>query len=229
MNIFEAYLNKYGQMIILLLGLPCSNKSELAKELAIDLNIPKININSYLKENAFIEKNIDGVEFKLYEHVDNYNWDKLNQDVNTSKSKGIILYGNYIDITRIDFQIDFSYFINMNTSLCKKLLEEKKLLPYSSSDEKVKIYFDKVFNPLYENLKQTLKINKFFNVKETTTFDEIYDELFDNLMNGINRKINSNRPSTFKRSTGIKKSNKTSKSSKSKKSSKSSKYKKSTK
>ena len=229
MNIFEAYLNKYGKMIILILGLPCSNKSELAKELTVDLNIPKININSYLKENAFIEKNIDGVEFKLYEHVDNYNWDKLNQDVNTSKSKGIILYGNYIDITRIDFQIDFSYFINMNTSLCKKLLEEKKLLPYSSSDEKVKIYFDKVFNPLYENLKQTLKINKFFNVKETTTFDEIYDELFDNLMNGINRKINSNRPSTFKRSTGIKKSNKTSKSSKSKKSSKSSKYKKSTK
>ena len=30
MNIFEAYLNKYGQMIILILGLPCSNKSELA-------------------------------------------------------------------------------------------------------------------------------------------------------------------------------------------------------
>ena len=210
MNIFEAYLNKYGQMIILLLGLPCSNKSELAKELAIDLNIPKININSYLKENAFIEKNIDGVEFKLYEHVDNYNWDKLNQDVNVAKSNGIILYGNYIDISKIDFQIDFTYFINMNTGLCRKLLEEKKLLPYSSSDEKVKIYFDKVFNPLYENLKQMLKINKFFNVKENTTFDEIYDELFDNLMNGINRKLNSTRPNTttLNRSTKMKKTKK---------------------
>ena len=146
MNIFEAYLNKYGQMIILILGLPCSNKSELAKELIIDLNIPKININSYLKETAFIEKNIDGIEFKLYEHVDNYNWDKLNQDINTAKSKGIILYGNYIDVTKIDFTIDFTYFINMNTGLCKKLLQEKKLLPYSSSDEKVKIYFDSTFH-----------------------------------------------------------------------------------
>ena len=86
MNIFEAYIKKYGQMVILILGLPCSNKSEIAKELIIDLNIPKININNYLKENAYVEKTVDDTRFKLYEHPDNYDWDILNKDVNQKKS-----------------------------------------------------------------------------------------------------------------------------------------------
>jgi adenylylsulfate kinase-like enzyme len=44
MNILEAYIRKYNQFIILILGLPCSNKSEIAKELHIDLKLPIIKI-----------------------------------------------------------------------------------------------------------------------------------------------------------------------------------------
>jgi uridine kinase len=189
MNIFEGYIKKNKQLIILILGLPCSNKSELAKELIIDLNIPKLNINNYIKEDSYIEKTINDVKFKLYEHPDNYNWDKLNHDVNEVKNKGLVIYGNYIDINKIDFDIDFIYFVNMNTNLCKTILIEKKLLPYENDDEKVKIYFKDIFNPIYEELKNKLKINKFFNVKENTTFDEIYDELFENLMELIHKNI----------------------------------------
>ena len=47
MNILEAYIKKYKQFIILILGLPCSNKSEIAKELSEDLKLPLININDY--------------------------------------------------------------------------------------------------------------------------------------------------------------------------------------
>ena len=189
MNIFEAYLKKYGQMIILILGMPCTNKSEIAKELALDLNVPLVKINDYLIENKYIEKDIEGIKYKLFEHSESYNWEKLNKDINDKKSTGVIIYGNYLDINNIDFEINFSFFFNMNNGLCKKILIEKKLLPFSESDEKVKIYFEKIFNPIYENIKTEFKINKYFNIKDNTTFDESYDELFDLLMKLIEIKL----------------------------------------
>ena len=85
--------------------------------------------------------------------------------------------------------MDFCYFFNMNSNLCKNMLIEKQMLPYKDDDEKVKIYFKDIFNPIYEKLKEDLKINKFFNLKETTTFDESYNDMFDNLMKQIKKKI----------------------------------------
>jgi uridine kinase len=189
MNILEAYLKKYGQFIVLILGLPCSNKSELARVLSEDIGLPKININNYIKSDSYIEKEVENIKFKIYEHPENYNWDKLNEDVNKKKKDGLVLYGNFIDKSKIDFDIDFVYFINLNTNLCKTLLLEKKLLQYPDDEEKIKIYFKDIFNPIYEDIKQELKINKFFNIKESSVFGEIYDDLFDSLMSGINNKL----------------------------------------
>jgi hypothetical protein len=189
MNIFEKYLELYGQMIILILGLPCTNKSEIAKLLSQDLNVPLIKINDYIIQDNFIQKEFDGVVFKLYEHSDAYDWEKLNTDVNNAKATGVIVYGNYLNKEKIDWDIDFSFFYSMNTSLCRKVLQIKKLLPNETSEEKVKIYFDKVFNPTYDELKTQFKINKFYNIKETTTVKESYDDIFDLLMELIKNKL----------------------------------------
>lgn len=58
MNIIEAYLKEYKQMIIMLIGMPTSNKSNIAKELEsdIDLNFTLININDYIEKNLLILK-----------------------------------------------------------------------------------------------------------------------------------------------------------------------------
>lgn len=216
MNIVEAYIKKYFQLVILILGLPCTNKSEIAKELEIDLKLPIININDYLdtsKHEEIVYEN--DIRFKIYDSPKNYNWDKFNNDVNELKSSGVIIYGNYIDTKKIDFNYDFAFFYSMNTLLCKKILIEKKLIDFNKNnnlnnknyirnvnrkninrenvnmenDIKEKIYFEKIFNPKYEEIKKNVKFNKFFNIKEETTFDISYDEVFDILMNLVKLKL----------------------------------------
>jgi hypothetical protein len=189
MNILEAYIKKYGQIIILVLGLPCTNKSEIAKELGLDLGLSVIKINDFLIENKYKEIKINETKFKVYEDSDNYDWDKLNSNINELKSKGVILYGNYLNINKIDWDIDFSFFYSMNTKLCKKILTEKKMIEWEESDPQTHTYFENIFNPLYDELKKNLKINKFFNIKEETTFDNSYDEIFDLLMELISKKL----------------------------------------
>jgi shikimate kinase len=190
-NILEAFIKKYNQFILLIIGLPCTNKSVIAKELEKDLNLPIIYINSYVEKNNFIKKEVENIKFKLYDHTDNYNWDKLNKDVDKIiKDKGgLILYGSFIDTEKINFNINFTFFLNMNTTLCRDVLIKKKFIPYKEDDARIKIYFEKIFNPLYDTLKLNININKFYNIKEKTKFNEIYDNLFDTLMDLIFKKL----------------------------------------
>ena len=82
MNILQAYIKKYKQIIILILGLPCSNKSEIAKEFGIDLDLEVVKINDYLIKDKYKEVDIDGTKIKLYEDSENYEWKKLNLTIN---------------------------------------------------------------------------------------------------------------------------------------------------
>lgn len=189
MNILEAFIKKYTQLIILILGLPCSNKSEIAKELEIDLRLPTLNINDYLLKDKFKEYEFDNIKFKIYEDTENYDWDKFNNDVEKLKSSGVIIYGNYIDSNKINFIYDFAFFYSMNTTLCKKILISNNLLNIDDLQKNDKIYFDKIFNPKYEELKQNIKFNKFYNIKEDTKFNNSYDDIFDLLIDLIKSKL----------------------------------------
>ena len=188
-TILDVYLKKYKQIIILILGLPCSNKSEISKELNRDLKLNIININKYMIPGKFKKVIVDNNNFNIYEDSDNYNWNKLNDDINKKKSEGIILYGNYINKEKINWNPDFIFFYSVKTELCKKIIIEKKKLNVDKSDNKIKIYFEKIFNPFYENLKKSLKINMFFNVKEDTKFADAYNKIFDLLMILIQKKL----------------------------------------
>ena len=84
-NILDAYIQKYKQFIILILGKPCSNKSKIAKELVIDLHLPSIKINDYLIKDKYIEKEVDGIKFKLYEDSENFDWEKFLNNKFTKK------------------------------------------------------------------------------------------------------------------------------------------------
>jgi hypothetical protein len=186
---------------------------------------------------GFVEKEVNGIKYKLYDYPDNINWDKLVKHIEDKKSTGVILYGNYIDHNKIKdiITIDFSYFFDLKHNLLKKNLIEKKMLLFevlnnksfindkkdsksesktetvSNSDtpvsdtltnsetntdikseeinNKLEIYIKDLLLPIYKDIKENIKFNKFYNIKETTTFEEIYDDLFDNLMGLIQAKL----------------------------------------
>ena len=56
-------------------------------------------------------------------------------------------------------------------------------------NNKLEIYIKDILLPVYKDIKENIKFNKFYNIKETITFEEIYDDLFDNLMNQIKKSI----------------------------------------
>ncbi len=184
-NILDEYIDRNKQIIILILGLPCSNKSTIAKQLSKDTKLITININDYQKK-SFIEEKVGDLMLKMYEHPKNYDWDKLNEIVNEHKTKGIILYGSYIDVNKINFTINYSFFINMNNTLCKKKIFDYELSPYDKNNtldnSKIDTYLTNFLYPLYEKLKSDIKINKYFNIKENTTIESIYDVLWDVLI-----------------------------------------------
>ena len=154
MNILEAYIKFNKQLIIIILGLPCTNKSDIAKELCADTGFELIKINDYLIENKYNEVIVDDYTFKLYESSSNYDYEKLNSKVNSSKSSGIILYGNYLDMEKINWEPDYVFFYSMSNTLCKKILIEKKLIEWEESDPRSQVYFEKIFEPTYDELKK---------------------------------------------------------------------------
>jgi hypothetical protein len=133
MNILDAFIKKHGQFILVIIGKPCTNKSYIAKEFADDLKLPLVNMNKYYVDDAFVEKTIDDISYKLYDHPDNINWDAVNSEVETKKTErgGVIVYGNYLGSTKITFKPNFVFFVNMNNNLCKTILIKNKILPYS--------------------------------------------------------------------------------------------------
>lgn len=189
-NIVEEYINQKKQMVILLLGPQGSKKSELAKMLNNDFNFKLIKINDYYKNDNYVEKEIDNIKLKIYEHTDNYDWDKLSDVVNKYKSTGVILYGNNIDINKINFKIDFVFFTSIKNQLYKEYIIKHNILD-TKKEYYINLYINNYITPLYENLKSKLKINKFFNIKENTDINDTYKELFDILINTIKKIINS--------------------------------------
>ena len=111
MNILQEFINQNKQFVILILGYQGSKKSSVAKMLNNYFKFKLININDYYKDDTFIKKKIDNIDFKIYENTENYDWTILSNDVVHHKSNGVILYGNIIDIDKIKFDINFIFFL----------------------------------------------------------------------------------------------------------------------
>ena len=90
---------------------------------------------------------------------------------------------------KINWTPDFTFFIDMNKLLCKDILLEKQMINPNYSQEKIDIYLKNILFPLFDELLKNLKVDKFFKIKEDTTFHEFYDTFFNTLMEFIEKKI----------------------------------------
>jgi hypothetical protein len=183
-NVVTAYIKTKKKCIIYILGLPCTSKTKFGIYLAGDLNLEFINANKYME--GYIEKN----NIKIYEHPNNMKWKKLIEEV--TNKKNVVISGNYINKY---IEPDFVYFLSMNKQLCKQNLLEFNA---STSDDSKYIdpnvldtYIADTLYPLYEEEKSKVKINKFINIKETSTEEEIYSVLFDSLIEDLTKELDS--------------------------------------
>ena len=100
MNIVQAYTKFKGQHIILISGFSGSGKTKVSRFLSELFNFQHVNLSRFYrsKEVYDVEDNYvtmkDGYKVldwdNIYRSVD---WEKLNDFVNSSKSKGIVLVG----------------------------------------------------------------------------------------------------------------------------------------
>jgi uridine kinase len=177
-NILDAYIRKNNQIVILILGMPCSNKCNISKMLNNDLNLNLISLNDYIKKIP-TKKTINDITYTIYDHEDNYDWDGFNNEINQIKNKGVIIYGNYFYLSKINFNIDYIFFIEMNKNMCSDLMKKCKMV---EDTKDIDNYLNNYLFPSYDTLKQNLKINKFYNIKKDNSAEQVYDKLFDNLM-----------------------------------------------
>jgi len=193
MNILEKYITDNNQFIIIISGIPGTSKTIFAKKLCKNLNeglsnntkIKLIRLSNYLikdKYKTFVE---DDIKFKIYDCPENYDWDKLNEDV--SKEKGAVIVGNIFDGSKINFKYNVSYYFDTSYINYKEYIIDKKIIK-DSEEKTIDTYVYKIFKPMYEEYKKTINY-KIFNIKKDTMFLEIYDQVFKFIIHYLDKKV----------------------------------------
>jgi len=172
-TILDNYIKQNGQIVILIIGMMNSLKSKISKELLISLNentqtkLKLINMCNFYKKDKHIKFTDDNDTFNNYDINSNYNFDELNKTI--KEHKNVIIYGSTIDITQIDFKINFTFFLSSTKTRIKECLEKINMM---KNEELIQKYVKKYYFPYYDNLKEKIKPNKIINIKKMDETDE---------------------------------------------------------
>jgi hypothetical protein len=190
-SILDEYIKQNGQIIILIIGMMNSLKSKISKELLISLNentktkIKLINLCNFYKKDKHIKFTDENDTFNNYDINSNYNFNELNKTI--KEHKNVIIYGSTIDITKIDFKINFTFLLSSTKTRIKECIEKQNIM---QNEELIQKYVKKYYLPYYDNLKEKIKLDKIVNIKKIDeTDEEIIDkyttEIFDVLKHFI--------------------------------------------
>lgn len=198
MNIVEAYLKFKGKMIILISGLAGTDKGKIAKDLATLLKFDVKSLREFILENYKTETVMsNGEKFINFDHVDAYDWEKLNTTLDSKSSNGIIMYGFAFPTDKLTVRVD--YHVNIKLSKQNYIKNRHKYLKsHKESKEELfklietpteSIMINKHIFPDYLEYTKNSIINKFLNGNERKD-EEVFNELFDWLMEGIGKTVN---------------------------------------
>jgi hypothetical protein len=198
MNLSDEYIARKKGLIILISGLSGSNRTILAKEIERDFKLKLINLENYCRKENVKEFEINSdIKVMDWENIDVYDWDKFNEDVNSQKKKGIIVYGDYFPTFKLNFEPNFHIhikiskdklienrkeFIEKNPEKCAEMLEFVK-------NGKLELIINKITYPYYLEYRDKSNIGKFVNSDKNTP-DEMYDQIFDYIIFSMRKFLN---------------------------------------
>jgi len=194
MNVVDAYIKFKGQLIILISGLYGTNKTKLAQQLEHDFKIRRLNQFDYFKENfdkkeKILEETEKPIELINWYQDDAIDWDKLNNDVDKSKSKGVVISGLVFPKELIKFKPNFHIHLNISKQTSLEKLKDKleaDEMYENLNEEIVKRIMNKFLYPYYLNSIERSAIGKFIKIKDHD-MSKVYDELFDYLIEYIEK------------------------------------------
>lgn len=199
-NIVEAYLKYKGQCIILISGFSGSGKTTVAKFLASLFKFKFINLNHYhipkeaydIEKNYVILKNDSKVLNwdNIYESV---NWEKLNNDIDSFKTQGVILCGFGFPKSLLKFNPDYHLHIKISKQNLLKNREDyydrNKMVDIDREFEKT--ILNQITFPLYLKIAEDSTIDKYINANDVSE-DKIKEETFSYLMFAMNEWLKHN-------------------------------------
>jgi len=197
-NIVEKYIEMKGQFIILISGLPGCGKQEIGELIERDFKFKLLDTYNYYKTN-YDKKIILGEDqeiINLYTD-DAIDWDKLNDDINKFKSKGIVVIGMSIPQNRIIADVDFHIHLNISKQVSIDKLKEYVTLNKDKFPDDFKnigtpfekLKMNKLIYPYYLETTKLAKINKYISVKEMNN-NQLYDMVFDVLIEFVQKYLN---------------------------------------
>lgn len=186
MNIVEAYIKFNKQLIILVSGINGCGKGEIAQDIASDFEISLIDQFKYYREDYNEETELpNGTKVINWDNDDAVNWDKLNEDVNEKKSKGVIIVGFSFPKDKLAFKQDFHLHINIAKKVCfekrKEFLEKHSDRFPKNTPEQELLKFNKLTFPYYLESRDKNKVDKWLNANKFSN-DELYNQAFDYLI-----------------------------------------------
>jgi KaiC/GvpD/RAD55 family RecA-like ATPase len=193
MNILEKYITDHNKFVVLIMGIPGTSKTIFAKKLLRNLNecltedhkIKLIRLKDYLIKGKYTVIEVENVKFNIYDSPENIDWNKLNEDV--KKDKRVIIVGNQIDATKINFEYNLAYYFDTSYMNYKNYIIDKQII--KDVDEKtMDIYVYKVFKLNAEKLKKTAHF-KIFNIKKDVKYLDVYDKVVESIINYISKKL----------------------------------------
>jgi len=197
MNIIQAYLKKYNKCIIAISGLCGSGKSNIAKQLALDLERNKvpfklINLEEYRYNEKEIKATIsEGNVVNDTENLGMYDWGKFNNDIEQFMGNGVIIYGEMLPESKLKIQPDIHLHVKQvkqNLLANRKKYVEKHNQTFD--EEKELQIMNKIIYPRYMKYleEESKKINKFLNANKKNE-EELINEAFGYIMNFVQEKL----------------------------------------
>lgn len=191
MNIVEAFIKFNKELIILISGLSGSGKTQIASFIERDFKIKKINIEEYcIENNDRIVTLPDGVTVKDWDHIDSYNWNKINEDIDKYKSNGVVVCGPYFLSEKMKIEESKYNPFHIHIKITKQQLIERRKEYIKNNPDKCEelqkfidtptetLMINKITMPHYYEYLEKSKIDKFINAKDIN-INEIYDQTAD--------------------------------------------------